>query len=94
MMWIPFLRSSPHTTAVRYLRGCGIAAAAAAAAPMFAVLCVVSCGICRPLALGNAADAVEILSAGYILNAFKQEDGSPLTSTQKGKNVNVFWETM
>lgn len=40
---------------------------------------------CRPLALGNTADAVEILSAGYILNAFKQEDGSPLSSTQKGK---------
>lgn len=44
--------------------------------------CVV---LCRPLALGNAADAVEILSAGYILGSFKQQDGSPLTSTQKGK---------
>lgn len=42
------------------------------------------CILCRPLALGNAADAVEILSAGYILSAFKQEDGSSLTSTQKG----------
>lgn len=40
---------------------------------------------CRPLALGNTADAVEILSAGYILGAFEQEDGSPLNSTQKGK---------
>ena len=37
------------------------------------------------MALGNTADAVEILSAGYILSAFKQEDGSPLNSTQKGK---------
>eukprot|EP00903_Cladosiphon_okamuranus_P018072 g16631.t1 len=36
-----------------------------------------------PLALGNTADAVEILSAGYILSAFKQDDGSPLNSTQK-----------
>ncbi|CAN0524690.1 unnamed protein product, partial [Scytosiphon promiscuus] len=35
------------------------------------------------LALGNAADAVEILSAGYILSTFRQEDGSALTSTQK-----------
>lgn len=40
---------------------------------------------CRPLALGNTADAVEILSAGYILGAFRQEDGGPLNSTQKGK---------
>lgn len=39
----------------------------------------------RPLALGNAADAIEILSAGYILNAFTQEDGSPITNTQKGR---------
>lgn len=39
------------------------------------------------MALGNAADAIEILSAGYILSAFKQEDGSPLSSTQKGKRV-------
>ncbi|CAN0459686.1 unnamed protein product, partial [Ectocarpus sp. 8 AP-2014] len=35
------------------------------------------------LALGNAADAVEIVSAGYILRTFKHEDGSSLNSTQK-----------
>lgn len=39
--------------------------------------------------MGNAADAVEVLSAGYILSTFKQEDGSPLTSTQKGMADNV-----
>lgn len=49
-------------------------------------LCHLLCfRFCRPLALGNTADAVEILSAGYILGAFKQEDGSPLNSTQRGK---------
>lgn len=47
------------------------------------------CRLSRPLALGNAADAVEILSAGYILSAFKQEDGSPLDSTQKGEHSTI-----
>ncbi|CBJ25635.1 conserved unknown protein [Ectocarpus siliculosus] len=47
-----------------------------------------------PLALGNAADAVEIVSAGYILRTFKNEDGSSLNSTQKGATVSLissFW---
>ncbi|CAM9548273.1 unnamed protein product, partial [Phaeothamnion confervicola] len=36
-----------------------------------------------PLALSNAADAVEILSAGYIMTSYRNDDGSELTGRQK-----------
>ncbi|KAG5177515.1 major facilitator superfamily domain-containing protein [Tribonema minus] len=36
-----------------------------------------------PLALGNAADAVEILSIGYIMTVYEGPTGSPLTAVEK-----------
>lgn len=39
----------------------------------------------RPLALGNVADALEVLSAGYIINVYRDAEGNPLSSSAKGE---------
>lgn len=43
-----------------------------------------SCGH-RVLALANAADAVEVLAVGFFLTVYRNEDGTPLSSSQKGE---------
>jgi hypothetical protein len=38
---------------------------------------------CSILGLGNAADAIEILSIGYILAVYEDKEGVELTRTQQ-----------
>lgn len=40
---------------------------------------------CSILGLGNAADAIEILSIGYILAVYEDKEGVVLTRTQQSK---------
>lgn len=45
-------------------------------------MCVIMCAYGRILGLGNAADAIEILSIGYILAVYEDKEGV-LTRTQQ-----------
>jgi hypothetical protein len=45
--------------------------------------------VCRILGLGNAADAIEILSIGYILVVYEDKDGT-LTRAQQSTPFSIY----